>query len=122
MGINYPIYQKSLKSGKQKYAFEIMRLAKRSARNEPHEKAKKLLYPPKWIRYTLPPVSFGALWYLFATENTERVLAYPIYSMSAYALVVLLAAVPAQVKRCRTAVRLTGWYRKSFPRRLAESI
>lgn len=69
------------------------------------KKAKKLLYPPKWIRYTLPPVSFGALWYLFATENTERVLAYPIYSMSAYALVVLLAAVQAQAKRCRTAVR-----------------
>lgn len=28
MGINYPIYSKLLKKGKQKYAFEIMELAK----------------------------------------------------------------------------------------------
>ena len=28
MGINYPIYKKMLKNGKQKYAFEIMELAK----------------------------------------------------------------------------------------------
>lgn len=28
MGINYPIYKKVLDSGKQKYAFEIMELAK----------------------------------------------------------------------------------------------
>ena len=28
MGINYPIYKKMLESGKQKYAFEIMQLAK----------------------------------------------------------------------------------------------
>ena len=28
MGINYPIYQKMLAKGKQKYAFEIMELAK----------------------------------------------------------------------------------------------
>lgn len=28
MGINYPLYQKFLKKGKQKYAFEIMQLAK----------------------------------------------------------------------------------------------
>lgn len=28
MGINYPIYKRMLKKGKQKYAFEIMQLAK----------------------------------------------------------------------------------------------
>ena len=28
MGVNYPIYKKLLKKGKQKYAFEIMELAK----------------------------------------------------------------------------------------------
>lgn len=28
MGVNYPIYKKLLKRGKQKYAFEIMELAK----------------------------------------------------------------------------------------------
>ena len=28
MGINYPVYRKMLAKGKQKYAFEIMELAK----------------------------------------------------------------------------------------------
>lgn len=28
MGINYPVYKKLLEKGKQKYAFEIMELAK----------------------------------------------------------------------------------------------
>ena len=28
MGVNYPIYKKMLAQGKQKYAFEIMELAK----------------------------------------------------------------------------------------------
>ena len=28
MGVNYPIYRKLLENGKQKYAFEIMELAK----------------------------------------------------------------------------------------------
>lgn len=28
MGVNYPIYKKMLAKGKQKYAFEIMELAK----------------------------------------------------------------------------------------------
>lgn len=28
MGVNYPVYKKLLKNGKQKYAFEIMELAK----------------------------------------------------------------------------------------------
>lgn len=33
MGINYPIYKKMLESGKQKYAFEIMQLAKEISDN-----------------------------------------------------------------------------------------
>ena len=28
MGVNYPVYQKLLESGKRKYAFEIVQLAK----------------------------------------------------------------------------------------------
>lgn len=33
MGINYPIYKKMLEKGKQKYAFEIMQLAKEISEN-----------------------------------------------------------------------------------------
>lgn len=37
MGINYPLYQKFLKKGKQKYAFEITQLAKEISEQE-HQK------------------------------------------------------------------------------------
>ncbi len=33
MGVNYPIYKKLLESGKKKYAFEIMELAKEISEN-----------------------------------------------------------------------------------------
>ena len=33
MGVNYPIYKKMLANGKQKYAFEIMELAKEISEN-----------------------------------------------------------------------------------------
>ena len=33
MGVNYPIYRKMLAKGKQKYAFEIMQLAKEISEN-----------------------------------------------------------------------------------------
>lgn len=33
MGINYPLYKKMLENGKQKYAFEIMQLAKEISEN-----------------------------------------------------------------------------------------
>lgn len=37
MGINYPLYQKFLKKGKQKYAFDIIQLAKEISEQE-HQK------------------------------------------------------------------------------------
>lgn len=33
MGVNYPVYRKILEKGKQKYAFEIMQLAKEISEN-----------------------------------------------------------------------------------------
>ena len=33
MGVNYPVYKKLLSNGKQKYAFEIMQLAKEISEN-----------------------------------------------------------------------------------------
>ena len=35
MGLNYPLYKHLLAKGKQKYAFEIMELVKRSAKHKP---------------------------------------------------------------------------------------
>lgn len=60
-----------------------------------------LLHPAKWVRYSLPPAAFAALILIFASEQTESALAYPVYLMSAYSLAVLIASLPALAKRIR---------------------
>ena len=60
-----------------------------------------LLHPAKWVRYSIPPAAFAALIFIFASEQTESALAYPVYLMSAYSLAVLIAALPVLAKRIR---------------------
>lgn len=93
---------------------------------------RKLLYPPKGVRYLLPPAAFAALIFVFAGKKQESGLAYVAYAASAYALAVLIAAMPALFRRLRQRVldsravqKLTGsrvggryltdqWFRGSF--------
>lgn len=65
---------------------------------------KTLLYPPKWIVWVVPPVVFTALIFIFAADRTESAAAYPIYGMSAYSLVIVLAAIPKRIKRVKLAI------------------
>lgn len=65
---------------------------------------KALLYPPKGILYIVPPVVFTALILIFVTERTESTAAYLIYGMSAYALVILLAAAPKMIGKAKVIV------------------
>ena len=60
-----------------------------------------MLHPAKWVLCSLPPAAFAALIFIFASEQTESVLAYPVYLMSAYSLAVLIAALPVLAKRIR---------------------
>ena len=60
-----------------------------------------LLHPAKWVLYSIPPAAFAALIFIFASEQTESALAYPVYLMSAYSLAVLIAALPVLAKRIR---------------------
>ena len=53
-----------------------------------------MLHPPVWVLCTIPTVVFAALIFVFATGKTESALAYPVYLMSAYSLVILLAVAP----------------------------
>ena len=62
---------------------------------------RKILYPPKGILYILPPVAFAALIFIFAAGKQESGLAYPVYFMSAYSLVVLAAAFPKCFNRIK---------------------
>lgn len=65
---------------------------------------KKLIYPPKWVLFTIAPISFAALIFIFAAEKTENVLAYFVYGMSAYSLSALIAAIPAFSKKIKSLV------------------
>ena len=60
-----------------------------------------MLHPAKWVLCSLPPAAFAALIFIFASEQTESALAYPVYLMSAYSLAVLIAALPVLARRIR---------------------
>lgn len=65
---------------------------------------RKLLYPPKGILYLLPPVVFAMLIFIFATEKQESELAYPVYCMSAYSLIIILVALSQRSKLIKSFV------------------
>lgn len=65
---------------------------------------KKMFHPPKWALFFIPMISYAALIFIFATEETESTPAYLVYCMSAYSLCILLAVVPALVKKIKAAV------------------
>lgn len=59
----------------------------------------RFLRPPKWVICTVPTASFAALIFVFASHQEESAVAYPIFLLSAYSLVILLAALPALAGR-----------------------
>ncbi len=63
----------------------------------------KLLNPPKKILYVTPAV-FAALIFIFAVNQTESAAAYIIYCMSAYSLIVWVAAFPRLTKRIKSVI------------------
>lgn len=65
----------------------------------------KLLYPPKWVLAAIPPLSFAGLIFIFVTGNKESAPAYGMYCMSAYSLVIWIAAAPALIRRMRMVIQ-----------------
>ena len=55
-----------------------------------------------------PAGRFSALVFIFAADRTESAAAYPVYGMSAYALVLLLTAVPKLARRMKSAITGSG--------------
>lgn len=64
----------------------------------------KLFHPPLRVLFSLPPAVLALLIFIFATDNSKSAPAYPIYFMSAYALVVVLIALPRFARRLKSAV------------------
>lgn len=71
-----------------------------------------LLRPPGVILCAVPPVAFAALILVFAADRTRCAAAYAVYGLSAYALIILLAAVPWLTRRAKSAVTRSGLVRK----------
>ena len=74
---------------------------------------KKLLHPPVWVLVFVPVLSFAALIAVFVQHCKENALTYLIYSMSAYSLVLLLAALPGLTRRTKSAIISSELMRKA---------
>lgn len=66
---------------------------------------RRMLYPTPKVGLTVSVISYMALIFIFAYGKTKSMLAYPVYCMSAYSLIILCAAMP---KKIRSAVQFLG--------------
>ena len=64
-----------------------------------------MLHPPGGILCTLPAASFATLFFVFSREWTDTGLAYLVYFLSAYSLLILLCAAPRLLEHIRQSVR-----------------
>ena len=69
----------------------------------------KLLHPPKWVLFTLPPIVFAALTYVLL-KGKNSMPAYMIYCMSAYCLTIWILPLPRLFRKAKASMmrRLTG--------------
>ncbi len=69
------------------------------------KKAKMILdrffHPPKLVICIVPTISFAALIFVFALNKEETDIAYPIFFLSAYSIIILLAALPTLAGRLK---------------------
>lgn len=65
---------------------------------------RRLLYPPKWVLFSIPPASFAMLIFIFTAGKQESLPAYIIYLLSAYSLVVFVVALPELIKKTKAFV------------------
>lgn len=63
---------------------------------------QKLLFPPKWVLFLVPPAVFALLIWFFATGETESAAAYVLYVLSAYSLTVWVIAAVKLIRRIRS--------------------
>lgn len=77
-----------------------------------------MLYPTPKVGLTISVISYTALIFIFAYGKTESMLAYPVYCMSAYSLIILCAAIPKKITSAAQALRS----RKTIRRLLSSHI
>ena len=65
---------------------------------------RKVLNPPKWILISVPPIVFSALIFIFATDRTESMAAYPIYGLSAYSFLIWTISAPRLLRKIKAGI------------------
>ena len=68
---------------------------------------KSMVYPSNGVLVCVPLLSFAALAVSFAYAKVGNALIYVIYGLSAYSLLILIAACPRLLRCLKTAVRKT---------------
>lgn len=80
----------------------------------------RFLHPSKWVICTVPAASFAALIFVFVSNREESIVAYPIFLLSAYSLVILLTALPTLAGRF-TQLKLCLWKRSRLIRKVSST-
>lgn len=62
---------------------------------------KKALYPPKGIRYGVPPAAFTVVIVIFTLKQQDCVWAYPVYVTAAYGMAVAVMTVVKDVPKLK---------------------
>lgn len=62
---------------------------------------KKALYPPKGIRYGVPPAAFTVVIVIFTLKQQDCVWAYPVYVTAAYGMAVVVMTVVKDVPKLK---------------------
>ena len=57
------------------------------------------------LEFGMPPMSFAVLIFIFEIQNTKSTLAYLVYCMSAYSLIIWISALPKMIKRMKSDIR-----------------
>ena len=65
---------------------------------------KKILYPPKWVLLSLPPIVFAALTYVLLRGKKSSMPTYLIYGMSAYCLTIWVLPLPRLLRKAKAAI------------------
>lgn len=63
-----------------------------------------LLHPPKWVLFSVPPIVFAVLIAVFLKGRNSSALAYPVYCISAYCLLIWVLPLPKLLKVAKEMV------------------
>lgn len=77
---------------------------------------KKLISPPKWLLCFLTVISTVGLLYVFLTFSNESVMAYAIYTLSAYTLTALCVFFATVIPKWYNSIKIKV-YKNSFGKR-----